>query len=275
MNDDDFYNERLLNNESYKIFLPDTPHIIRSKISGNGFNNGFINETLKENYPEIYESIQEESFFISDKDKYFYLFEIYDENEEKIIGFATFTVHNEERLILNQIYVLPEYRGQKHFVKVYNHFSLLLPEAEIFVRNPNHCILKNIKDLNYCIVVKDRFLISYIPFITDQLAFDDALNFTNKELDENDKKSIYYTESNLYDLELDAVVKISSNNKKYTGNEDLLLLERSRISVVRDEDEVKYDVLRKRREDPWIQNGNYFKKVSKILKKEMIRIDRK
>lgn len=274
MNDEKFYEERLLNNENYKIFLPDTPHLIRSKISGKGFNNGFINETLKEDYPEIYKSIEEESFFISDEEKYFYLFEIYDEVEEKIVGFATFTVHNEKRLILNQIYVMPKYRGQKHFVKVYNHFSILLPEAEIFVRNPNHCILNNIKELNYCKIVKNRFLISYIPFITDQIAFDDALNYTNKQLEENSKKTIYYTESNLYDLELDAVVKISLNNKIYTGNEDLLQIERSTISVVRDEDEVKYNVLRKRREDPWIENGNYFKKISKLLKKEMIKIDR-
>jgi len=274
MNDEKFYNERLLSNENYKIFLPDTPHLVRTNINENGFNNGKINETLKESYPEIYKSIKEESFFISDNEKYFYLFEIYDEEDEKIIGFSSFTVNDEKSLILNQIYVLPNYRGQKHFVKVFNHFSLLLPDAEIFVRNPNHCIINNIKDLDYCKIVKDRFLISYIPFVTDQVSFDDALYLTNKNLEENDKKSIYNTQSNLYDLELDAVVKISSNNKIYTGNEDLLHIERSTISIVRDEDENKYGILRKRREDPWIKKGNYFKKISKILKKEQIRIER-
>ena len=63
MNDNDFYNKRLLSNENYKIFLPDIPHIKRAQLSGEGFNNGLINKTLKECYPEIYESIQDESFF--------------------------------------------------------------------------------------------------------------------------------------------------------------------------------------------------------------------
>lgn len=275
MNDNDFYKERLLNNENYKIFLPDIPHIRRAQLSGDGFNNGIINNTLKEDYPEIYESIEEESFFISDDDRYFYLFEIFDENEDKIIGFASFTVYNEKTLVLNQIYVLPKYRGQKNFVKVYNNISILLPDARILVKNPNHTIIKNIKDLNFCTVIKDRFLISNIIFLTDQVSFDEALNLTNKKFAEQGSKALYSTESNLYDLKLDAVIKLSSNNKIYTGKEDLMLVERSTISLVRDEDESKYDILSKRKEDPWIEKGNYFKKISKIFKKEMIKVERK
>lgn len=275
MNDNDFYNKRLLSNENYKIFLPDIPHIKRAQLSGEGFNNGLINKTLKECYPEIYESIQDESFFISDDEKYFYFVEILDENNENVIGFASFTIYNEKSLVLNQIYVLPNYRGQKHFVKVYNNISLLLPEAKILVKNPNHTIIKNIKDLNYCTVIKDRFLISNIIFITDQVSFDDALNLTNKKFVEQGSKALYSTESNLYDLKLDAVIKLSANNKIYTGKEDLMLVERSTISIVRDEDESKYNIISKRKEDPWIQKGNYFKKISKIFKKEMIKVDRK
>lgn len=275
MNDNDFYNKRLLSNENYKIFLPDIPHITRAQISGEGFNNGLLNKSLKEEYPEIYESIQKESFFISDDEKYFYLVEILDENNEKVIGFASFTIYDEKTLVLNQIYVLPEYRGQKHFVKVFNNISVLLPEAKILVKNPNHTIIKNIKDLNFCTVIKDRFLISNIIFLTDQVSFDEALNLTNKKFAEQGSKALYSTESNLYDLKLDAVIKLSSNNKIYTGKEDLMLVERSTISLVHDEDESKYDILSKRKEDPWIEKGNYFKKISKIFKKEMIKVERK
>lgn len=275
MNDNDFYKKRLLSNENYKIFLPDIPHITRAQISGEGFNNGLLNKSLKEEYPEIYESIQKESFFISDDEKYFYLVEILDENNENVIGFASFTIYDEKTLVLNQIYVLPEYRGQKHFVKVFNNISVLLPEAKILVKNPNHTIIKNIKDLNFCTVIKDRFLISNIIFLTDQVSFDEALNLTNKKFAEQGSKALYSTESNLYDLKLDAVIKLSSNNKIYTGKEDLMLVERSTISIVRDEDESKYDLISKRKEDPWIQKGNYFKKISKIFKKEMIKVDRK
>ncbi len=274
MNEEEFYTERLLKNDNYKIFLPDTPHIRRAPVSSEGFNNESLINTLMNYYTEIYESIQKEPYFISDDEKYFYLYEICDEENDKIIGFASFTVYNEKSITLNQIYVLPEYRGQKHFVKVYNFFSLLLPDAEIFVKNPNHCILKNIKDLNYCTVIKERFVISNINFITDQVSYEDALNYTNKDYEDMDKKAIYNTVSNLYDLELDAVIKLSSNNKVYTGKEDLLNIERSTISMVREEDENKYDVLNKRQNDSWIQKGNYFKKISKLFKNNAVKINR-
>ena len=274
MDDEKFYRERLLENDNYKVFLPEMQHLRRAKISAKGFNTQYINQTLKNDYAEIYESIQKESFFISDDDKYFYFYEIYDEYDDKTIGFSAFTVYDKKSILLNQIYVLPEYRGQKHFVKVYNHFSQLLPEARIYVRNPNHCIIKNIKDLEFCQVIDDRFLISNIFFVTDQIPFEDALKHTFKSLEDNGQKAVYHTESNLYDLELDAVIKISSNNKAYTGKEDLLKVERSTISIVRDEDEKKYGILRKRVEDPWIQKGNYFKKISKIFKKERVNITR-
>lgn len=274
MDDEKFYTERLLENDNYKVFLPDTPHIKRSKITSEGFNTQYINQTLKDEYPEIFESVQKESFYISDKEKYFYFYEIYDENDDKIIGFSTFTIYNKTSLLLNQIYVLPEYRGKKHFVRVYNYFSQLLPETEIYVKNPNHLIIKNIKDLKYCHIIDNRFLISNILFVTDQVSFDDALNHTNKTLSDNGKMAAYHTESNLYDLKLDAVIKLSPNNKIYTGKEDLLKVERSTISIVRDEDEKKYDLLTKRKEDPWIEKGNYFKKISKLFRKEKITINR-
>ncbi|WP_292473525.1 hypothetical protein [Methanosphaera sp.] len=43
MNDNDFYNKRLLSNENYKIFLPNIPHITKAHLSGDGFNNRLIN----------------------------------------------------------------------------------------------------------------------------------------------------------------------------------------------------------------------------------------
>lgn len=274
MDDKKFYTERLLENDNYKVFLPDTPHIKRSDISSEGFNTQYVNQTLKDDYSEIYESIQKESFYISDNEKYFYFYEIYDETDDKIIGFSTFSIYNKTALLLNQIYVLPEYRGQRHFVRVYNYFSQLLPESEIYVKNPNHVIIKNIKDLNYCHIIDNRLLISNILFVTDQVSFEDALKYTNKTLEDNGEMAPYHTESNLYDLELDAVIKLSPNNKIYMGHEDLLKVERSTISMVRDEDEKNYDILIKRKEDPWIQKGNYFKKISKLLKKEKIVINR-
>lgn len=270
MNDDKFYTERLLNNPDYKVFLPSQPRIRRAKISGTGYNNGKLHEVLQKDYPEIYMAIKEEGYYIPSNEVFFYLFEIPDESGEKTIGFATFSIQDKKRLVMTQIYVLPQYRGQKHFVSTYNYFSQLLPEALIYVKNPSRTIIDNIKDANFCHIVKNRFLLSNIFFTYNQVAFDDALNFTNKTFDEMGKESLYSTETNLYDLELDALVSLSPNNKEYQGHEDLLQVKRSTISLVRDEDEKRFNILEKRRNDSWIINGNYFKKIQKTFKNQSI-----
>ncbi|MBQ6218292.1 MAG: GNAT family N-acetyltransferase [Methanosphaera sp.] len=274
MNDEKFYKERLLSNDNYKVFLPDLPNVRRSEINKNGFNNKNLIKVLKEDYIEIYNSIQEESYYIPDNEQFFYLYEIFDEDDEKIVGFASLYIYRKDALVLNQIYVLPEYRGQKHFVKVYNYFKQQLDEVEIYVKNPNRTIINNIKDLNYCEIIKDRFLISYILFIAEHPPFEDSLKYTNKTINDVRKSSFYEGESNLYDLQLDAVIKLSSNNKEYQGYENLQKVERSTLSLVRQEDELKYDILSRRNSDPWIKHGNYFKKVTKIFKKESIKITR-
>ncbi len=270
MNEEEFYNKRLLNNDNYTVFLPEHPWIKRAQVNNEGFNNGKLMETLQEEYPHLYKSIQDEKHFIPEDERYFYLFEIPDETEETTIGFATFTIYDEKSLIMNQIYVLPEYRGNKHFIATYNFFAQLLEEAEIYIKNPSRTIIDNIKEANYCTIIKDRFLLSNILFIFDQVAFEDTLKHTNKSYHGQGKKAKYFTETNLYDLEIDALIKTSQNNKIYTGQEDLLKVERSTISLVRDEDEKRFNVLAKRKEDPWIKNGNYFKKLVKTLRKEKI-----
>jgi hypothetical protein len=108
MNEKEFYKERLLNNDNYKVFLADTPHIKRGNISSTGFNNENLKETLKNEYPIIFKSICDEDFFIPDNEKFFYLYEICEGTE--IIGFASFTIYTKASICMNQIYVLPEYR---------------------------------------------------------------------------------------------------------------------------------------------------------------------
>lgn len=273
-NDNKFYKERLLGNESYKVFIPEHPLIKRANINETGFNNGNLVETLKEDYTEIYDAIKEEEYFINDDEKYFYLFEIPDEKEEKIIGIATLMIYDKDSLIMNQIYVMPEYRGHKHFIATYNFFCELFNEAEIYVRNPSRTIIDNVVEADYGYIIKDRFLVSQLFFVFDQAPFEDTLNYTNKSFLQNGKMTKYFTETNLYDLKIDALIKLSLNNKIYTGKEDLMKIERSNISLVRDEDEKRFNILAKRNDDLWIQKGNYFKKISKIFKKEMIKISR-
>ena len=87
MDDTQFYNERLLSNDKYTVFLPDLKFIRRASITGYGYNNGNLMEVLKNDYRQLYDSIMDEEYFIRPDEKFFYLYEIYDESDENIIGF--------------------------------------------------------------------------------------------------------------------------------------------------------------------------------------------
>lgn len=271
MNEEKFYQERLLSNPNYTVFIPEEKWIRRAKVNEKGFNNGKLKEVLKNDYPRIYESIESEGYYIPDTEKFFYLFEIPSENEDETVGFASFSIYDENSLVMTHIYVLPENRGHKHFVATYNYFCDTFPLAEIYVKNPTRTIIDNIVEGEYCYILKDRFVLSKIFFIFDQVPLEDSFKYTNRSYDEAGKTAKFNTETNLYDLELDALISITKNNKIYTGKEDLLKTERSTISLVREEDEKRFNTLEKRRNDPWLKKGNYFKKILKIIKKAKIK----
>lgn len=249
----------------YRVILPDgIPHLIKGESDEETFYGMNINEKLENDYPHLYEAIKDEKYFISNYESCYYFFEIPDD-EEEIIGFATLNIHDDETLILNQIYVLPEYRGQKHFINVLNYFMDLFDEAIFYIKNPNKRILEQLEELDLLTKLDERFYLSQIFFFYDLVAFDDSLKYTNRTYIEEKGKIPHHMPCNLYDKQLNTLVSLASqNNKPYTGREKGDV-KRCSMSLVRDEDEKEYDYLEKRRNDPWIQNGNYFKKAKKIV----------
>ena len=267
MSEGGFFYKRYPDHPYHRVLLPDNiPHLIRADFDGENFKLENLNDLIKNEYGHIYESMKDEGYYISDNEGYFYFFEIPGENDEDIIGFASFQVFDEESIILNQIYVLPDYRGHNTFINVCNYFYDLMDDGQIYLANPNRTIINRLINAETYFVLTDRFMISPMYFIYDLAPFNDSLEYTNKSFEEKqdlDKQ----IRSNLYDLELGAVVNISSNYKVFTGKESPDT-KRCSMSLVKDEDEKKYHYLEKRKNDPWIKKGNYFKKVYKITKKE-------
>lgn len=260
-----FLYKKDLDDPYYKILLPyNVPHLIKGEDDGNELKGMNINQILKKDYPQLYESIQEEKYFISDDYSCYYFFEIPADNDD-IIGFASFEIYNTDSLLLNQIYVLPKHRGKQHFYNILNYFIDLFDEANIMIKNPNKNIINQLDNVDVFIKLDERFWLSKIQFMYDLVPYNDALKYTNKDYNERNKfeESI---KTNLYDAKLGALVNITrKNNNPYTGQENSNA-KISSISLVKEEDEKKYHYLKKRNEDSWIKNGNYFKKVKKNLK---------
>lgn len=253
----------------YRVILPDNiPHLYKGEDDSETFFTFNINKKLEKEYPHIYQAIKEEEYYISDYEKAYYFFEIPDKTE-KIIGFATLNIYDEETLILNQIYVMPEYRGQKEFYNVLNYFIDLFDEATINIKNPNKIIMELLEKVDYLAKLTERFYISKIPFFYDLIPYDEALQYTNKTYNNKKGKIASQIRTNLYDKELNSLISLASqNNKVFTGKEEGDV-KRCSISVVRDEDQKQYSYLDKRIDDKWIQKENYFKKVKKIVFKKL------
>ena len=253
----------------YRVTLPDNiPHMYKGEDDGETFFTLNINEKLEKEYPHIYQAIKEEGYYISDYERAYYFFEIPDKTE-KIIGFATLNIYDEETLILNQVYIIPEYRGHKEFYNVLNYFMDLFDEATINIKNPNKTIMELLEKVDYLVKLTERFYISKIPFVYDLIPYNDALQYTNKTYNNKKGKITSQIRTNLYDKELNSLISLASqNNKVFTGKEKGDV-KRCSISVVRDEDQKQYKYLNKRVEDKWIMNGNYFKKVKKIVFKKL------
>lgn len=254
----------------YRVILPNMPHLMKGEDTGYEFKGMNINQILKNEYPHLYESIHEENYFISDEEHCYYFFEIPDNNDKDIIGFASFEIHNEETIILNQIYVLPEHRGKQNFYQVMNYFMDLLNEATIMIKNPNKRIMNELDNVDLITKINERFWLSKIHLMYDLVPYEDTFKYTRKTYNMSGNRFETSIRTTLYDTQLGALLNLAlKNNKPYTGKEHSNV-KRCSISLVKDEDETEYQYLRKRKNDPWIKKGNYFQKVKKLLKKKNI-----
>ncbi|RAP51209.1 MAG: hypothetical protein BZ138_05725 [Methanosphaera sp. rholeuAM270] len=153
------------------------------------------NKILEENYAYILESMEEESYIIDETPCNLFRELIL---EEKVVGFATYIIDmNIDSYSLNNIYVLPEYRGNLLFLNEIH--SFFLREHEISIFNPNHRIIDILLENGLADYLSKNLVVSAINL--DNSASNYKSNIKNKKLSD---KVIYST--NVYDTKISATV---------------------------------------------------------------------
>lgn len=132
-----------------------------------------ISELLKENYIYIYRAINKENFYIAPDDSCFFFKEIIYENE--VVGFATYRPSNinESSLVMQYIYILPDYRGKDLLVEEIDEAASLF-ESSILIEYPSRAIVDVLIKHKLARVFNNRFVISRIPFIIPMVSLSDA-----------------------------------------------------------------------------------------------------
>ena len=128
-----------------------------------------------------------------------FLKEIIYENE--VVGFATYRPSNinESSLVMQYIYILPDYRGKDLLVEEIDEAASLF-ESSILIEYPSRAIVDVLIKHKLARVFNNRFVISRIPFIIPMVSLSDANSkVVREEFDMTDKKG-YSKLSLVYDL---------------------------------------------------------------------------
>lgn len=222
---------------------------------------------LKDNYIYIYRSIQEDDFYINEDETCFFFKEIVFNNE--VVGFATYRTSSfeENALVMQHIYVLPEFRGN-HLLQEELDEATLLFESSIIIESPNRYIIESLINHRLARVFEDRFVISRIPFIVplvNQEELDKGTYLEDYDLSKTNGRSKV---SLIYDLELCAVVGLAQDDEDKDYTDDVQtdeIANYNNMSLAYKIDDEKFNCIEKRNNDSWIKNGTYYENVRKIV----------
>lgn len=228
-----------------------------------------IKKLIKENYIYIYRSINKENFYIAKNDSCFFFKEILYENE--VVGFATYRGSNMDNnsLVMQYIYILPDYRNKGLLVEEIDEATSLF-ESSILIEYPNKFLVETLLKHKLARVFNDRYVISKIPFIIPMVSLEDANSgVVREEYDMTNKKG-YRKLSLIYDLKLCAVVGLSSTDADNMFIEDEIsedddLNNYNTMSLPLRIDDENFNCIKKRENEPMLKDKTYFQEVRKIV----------
>lgn len=152
-------------------------------------------------YPYILESMNEEEYYL-ENDLCFAFDEIVYEN--RVVGFATFELHDESVLMLTECYILPEFRGKKLF---FNELSKMIFSAPEFgILQPTRNVVELLIDYSYAKKVSDDIVVSAVDFYFDNF---DARSDIRDEIEED------IPCSNFYDLSIASTILVCDGEVIY------------------------------------------------------------
>lgn len=223
---------------------------------------------IKENYIYLYRALKKDNYFIAENDSCFFFKDIVYDNE--VVGFATYktTQIDDNSLVMQYFYVLPEYRDKGLLVEELDDSSTLF-ESNVMIEYPTRDMMDVLVKHRLARVFNDRFLVSRIQFMAPMFSLDDALRgVVREEFDTTDYKC-YNKMSLLYDLELCAVVGLAAENIENIYDEENVdeenINDYNMISLPLRVDDEKYDCVNKRRNDSSLKDASYFKNVKELV----------
>lgn len=211
-----------------------------------------IEEILKDNYDYIYNSIQNEEYKLEHPRCNLFKELLY---EDKVVGFVTydFTIGTGD-FTLNEIYVLPEFRGNNYLKNEID--DLLMSGSTVSIYEPTHRVIELLLKYEYADVLDDNLVITAINLDLDVDNIE--CNVDKSNLNDN---MIYAC--NLYDLNISACILLSD-----ITNDTIIAYSRCL-----EDDENNYSAKSKREEidDKYFENikecllSNHEKYIEKVM----------
>ena len=148
-----------------------------------------VESILREDYAYIYESIQNEGFILENKFGDFFKEILF---ESKVVGFAFYELNSMSNFVLNEIYVLPEFRGNSLFLL---EITILLSAGNtLSILQPTKNVVEILIHYGFAVKLSENIVASAISF---DLKSEDILSNSNDKFDYSQIMS-----SNIYDLNI-------------------------------------------------------------------------
>lgn len=186
-----------MSNVNYVIHEDGMPVMISAE---SDFDSMDTEEILKD-YPYIIESMNNEEYYLENEMCFVFEELVY---ENKVVGFATFELHDQLTLVLTECYVLPEFRGKQIF---FNEICKMIFSAPQFgILQPTRNLVELLIDYSFAKKVNDDIVVSGIDFYFDE--WDVKSNMRNEISNET-------LLSNFYDLGICSTILVDSGEVIY------------------------------------------------------------
>lgn len=208
-----------------------------------------IFEILENNYPYILESIEKERYVIENEICLFFDELVF---EDKVVGFVAFDVVEDFSVILNECYILPEFRGNRLFFNAIEKLNFL--GSHLVISQPNRKIVELLIDFAFAKQVSDNIVVSGIDFKFDDFTVKSSkkTNLVNEKLDK----------SNYYDLNICSTVLVRDDDVLYHD------LSENDLKAYGERDEIDEEYFNNLTEF-FLKNSDEFEELIESLKEEL------
>ena len=197
-------------------------------------------EILQDNYDYICKSISDEDYTLENPNCNLFKELLYD---NMVVGFVTYDfTKGVGDFALNEIYVLPEYRGNKYFISELDY--MLMGGSTISIYEPTHRIIEILLENDYAKKLDDNLVVTSISLDVDE-------NSSECTADESNLDDELIHSCNLYDLNISACILLED-----ISSDDSTVIHYSRCL---DDDDKYYSAsaIRKNIDEEYFENIKY------------------